>query len=128
MSKRTIKRRCYQEQLEHEIISVQTVLNKIMKLPMYENIDQEYLKKDLIQSQVDLELALAGLCIILRKMHENSFLRLDRRIREDINSIIHANRFEMQNQDLIQVHSQQGYEEVRVSQLLNYSRKFIEES
>lgn len=127
MSKRTIKRRCYQEQLEHEIISVQTVLNKIMKLPTYENIDQEYLKKDLIESQVDLELALAGLCIVLRKMHENSFLRLERNIREDINSIIHANRFELLDLDVIEVHSQQGKEEVRLLQLLNYSRKFIED-
>ncbi len=126
MSKRTIKRRCYQEQLEHEIISVQTVLNKIMKLPTYENIDQEYLKKDLISSQVDLELALACLSIVLRKMHENSFIRLERDIREDINSIIHANRFEMVNQDVIQVHSHQGYEEVRVSVLLRYARKFID--
>ncbi len=125
MKRREIKRLCYQEQLENEVNSVQSVLNQLLKLPTYENIDQEYLQKDFIKTQIDLELALASLCIVLRKMHENNFLRLSRNIRKDVNSIIHSNKFTLRDENVIIVHSQQGREDVYISTLLLYAREYL---
>ncbi len=125
MKRREIKKLCYQEQLENEVNSVQSVLNQLLKLPTYENIDQEYLQKDFIKTQIDLELALASLCITLRKMHENNFLRLTRSIRKDVNSIIHSNKFTLRDENVIIVHSQQGREDVYISTLLLYAREYL---
>lgn len=127
MRRREIKKLCYEEQLEYEISSVQSVLNQLLKLPTYQNIDQEYLQKDFVKAQIELELALAALCIVLRKMHENNFLKLDRNIRKDVNSIIHSNKFSLKDENIIEVYSQQGKEQVIISTLLKYARRYLPE-
>ena len=72
MNKREIKEECYLDMLEDELNSVDAVLNHIEKVEIKEGIfDEHVIQKDLIRAYFDLELALASLCILLRKMSEN---------------------------------------------------------
>ena len=75
MNKRTVKEECYLDMLEDEVNSVESVLNYIDKVKKKVGVfDDEVIQKDLIRSYFDLELALASLCILLRKMSENMFI------------------------------------------------------
>lgn len=122
MNKRTIKLECYNEMLEDGINSVESVLNYINKIKdkvgVFEN---EILEKDIIRAQFDLELSLASMCILLRKMAENNFIVIDSETRRDINSIIHSNKFVFKDSDLF-VYSQKGEEIVNLEGLLFFAR------
>ena len=79
MNKREIKEECYLDMLEDELNSVDAVLNHIEKVEIKEGIfDEHVIQKDLIRAYFDLELALASLCILLRKMSENLFIHIDK--------------------------------------------------
>lgn len=126
MNKREIKEECYLDMLEDEINSVESVLIYISKIKKKEGIfDETVLQKDLIRASFDLELALASLCILLRKMAENMFITLDQDIRRDINSIIHSNKFEFENSEIIYVFSQKGKEPVDINNLLRFARSIL---
>lgn len=126
MNKREIKEDCYLDMLEDEINSVDAVLNHIEKVNKKEGIfDNGVIQKDLIRAYFDLELALASLCILLRKMAENLFIQIDEDIRRDINSIIHSNKFEYRNHETIFVYSQKGKEPVDLINLLKFARSIL---
>ena len=128
MNKREIKEECYLDMLEDELNSVDAVLNHIEKVEIKEGIfDEHVIQKDLIRAYFDLELALASLCILLRKMSENLFIHIDEDIRRDINSIIHSNRFDFFEDDKVYVYSQKGQEEVNINQLLDYAKRIFKE-
>ena len=114
MNKREIKEECYLDMLEDELNSVDAVLNH-----------EHVIQKDLIRAYFDLELALASLCILLRKMSENLFIHIDEDIRRDINSIIHSNKFEYHDHDRIYVYSQKGKEPVDLNNLLRLARSIL---
>lgn len=122
MNKRTIKLECYNEMLEDGITSVESVLNYINKIKDKVGIfENEILEKDIIRAQFDLELSLASMCILLRKMAENNFIVIDSETRRDINSIIHSNKFVFKDSDLF-VYSQKGEEIVNLEGLLSFAR------
>lgn len=122
MNKRLIKEECYLDMLEDEINSVDAVLNYIDKLKEKKGVfDDEVIQKDLIHSYFDLELALASLCILLRKMSENMFIHIDEEIRRDINSIIHSNKFEYHDHEKIYVYSKKGKEPIELSRLMQFA-------
>ena len=128
MNKREIKEECYLDMLEDELNSVDAVLNHIEKVEIKEGIfDEHVIQKDLIRAYFDLELALASLCILLRKMSENLFIHIDEDIRRDINSIIHSNKFEYHDHDhdRIYVYSQKGKEPVDLNNLLRFARSIL---
>lgn len=126
MNKREIKEDCYLDLLEEEINSVEIVLNHINRVKQKEGIFAvEIIEKDLIRAQFDLELALASLCILLRKMVENVFIKIDDETRRDINSIIHSNKFEYYDEDTLYVYSQKGKEPVSVTNLLAFARSIL---
>lgn len=126
MNKREIKQECYLDMLEDEINSVEAVLNYIDKVEVKEGIfDETVIQKDLIRAYFDLELALAGLCILIRKMAENLFIHIDNDIRRDINSIIHSNKFEYHDHEMIYVYSQKGKEPVDLTNLLSFARSIL---
>lgn len=126
MNKREIKEDCYLDLLKEKINSVEIVLNHINRIKQKEGIfDQEIIQKDLIRAQFDLELALASLCILLRKMAENVFIIIDSETRRDINSIIHSNKFEFYDDDILYVYSQKGKELVSVMKLLGFARSIL---
>ena len=125
MNKREIKEECYLDMLEDELNSVDAVLNHIEKVEIKEGIfDEHVIQKDLIRAYFDLELALASLCILLRKMSENLFIHIDEDIRRDINSIIHSNKFEVEDGKVI-VYSQKGEELVNIDNLLSFARSIL---
>ena len=126
MNKRLIKEECYLDMLEDEINSVDAVLNYIDKLKEKKGVfDDEVIQKDLIHSYFDLELALASLCILLRKMSENMFIHIDEEIRRDINSIIHSNKFEYHDHEKIYVYSKKGKEPIELSRIMQFARSIL---
>ena len=80
-----------------------------------------------MRTRFQLELSLASLCIILRKMNENAFLQLHPERRKDINSIIHSNKFEFNDEHYIYVYSQKGKEDVNLLELIDYAKSFLKE-
>ena len=125
MNRRMVKQECYLDMLEEAINSVESVLNYIEKVEIKEGIfDEHVIQKDLIRAYFDLELALASLCILLRKMSENLFIHIDEDIRRDINSIIHSNKFEVEDGKVI-VYSQKGEELVNIDNLLSFARSIL---
>ena len=119
MDNREMKRLCYYEALEKSVISVEMVLNRLNQIESKDGIfDKDILLKDKTKTILDLELSLAGLCILLRKMAENLFIQVTTELRRDMNSIIHSNRFEY-DQEVI-VYSQKGREEVDLKALLAF--------
>ena len=119
MDKREMKRLCYYEALEKSVISLEMVLNRLNQIESKDGVfDKDILLKDKTKTILDLELSLAGLCILLRKMTENLFIQVTTELRRDMNSIIHSNRFEY-DQEVI-VYSQKGREEVDLKALLAF--------
>lgn len=127
MNKRQIKLSCYLDQINIEIIEVEMVLNQLNRLKNQMNISNHIVERDLLKTKCQLELALASLCILLRKMCENQFITLNQERRKDINSIIHSNRFDFFEDDKVYVYSQKGQEEVNINQLLDYAKKIFKE-
>lgn len=127
MNKRQIKLSCYLDQINIEIIEVEMVLNQLNRLKNQINISNRIVERDLLKTKCQLELSLASLCILLRKMCENQFITLNQERRKDINSIIHSNRFDFFEDDKVYVYSQKGQEEVNINQLLDYAKKIFKE-
>lgn len=126
MNYRDIKKDCYLDLLEEEIVSVEAVMNQLHRLKSHNGLfDESIIKRDIIKTQFHLELALASLCILLRKMSENQFICITQEKRRDMNSIIHSNKFEFYDEDLIYVYSQKGKEEVSIQDLLNFARSVL---
>ena len=125
MNRRMVKLECYKDMLEETINSVESVLNYIDRIKDKIGIfDDEILQKDAIRAQFDLELALANLSILLRKMAENNFIEIDSETRRDVNSIIHSNKFEVEDGKII-VYSQKGEELVNIDKLLSFARSIL---
>lgn len=74
---------------------------------------------------MDLELSLATLCILLRKMSENLMIVTPPELRRDMNSIIHSNRFEYNRLEVI-VYSQKGREPVDLRGLLRFCHSLLD--
>lgn len=126
MNQREIKKDCYYEVLKDNIVAVESVLNQLQKLEERTGMFDDYiLWKATYRTYVDLELSLANVCIILRKMAENVFITMDSDIRKDINSIIHSNKFDYKNKECLFVYSQKGREEVSIHDLLVYAKSVI---
>lgn len=124
MDKRELKKVCYIEALEDSMISVEMVLNHIKRIEDKKGIfDEAILYKDQMKSVLDLELSLANVCILLRKMSENLFVELNDELRRDMNSIIHSNRFDY-DEELI-VYSQKGREKVDLDALMSFCKEVI---
>ena len=125
MNKRQIKLSCYLEQLNIEVVKVEMILNQLNRLKNNQEIANYIIERDLLKTKCQLELSLASLCIILRKMCENQFITLNQERRKDINSIIHSNRFEYNRLEVI-VYSQKGREPVDLRGLLRFCHSVLD--
>ena len=120
-----VKQECYLDMLEEAINSVESVLNYIDRIKDKVGVfNDDILQKDAVRAQFDLELALASLSILLRKMAENNFIEISSETRRDINSIIHSNKFEVEDGKVI-VYSQKGEELVNLDNLLSFARSIL---
>ena len=124
MSHRNLKKDSYIDALNESLISVEKTLNLLRRLENNRlNIDEVIISKDISKTILDLELNLASMCILLRKMSENKFIELPTDLRRDMNSIIHSNRFDY-DEDVI-VYSQKGKEEVNLNDLLVFCESIL---
>lgn len=123
-TKRELKEMCYIETLETSVVSVEMILNRLRQIEAKEGIfDSFILEKDKTKTVLDLELSLATTCVLLRKMAENLFITIPEDLRKDLNSIIHSNRFEYENEVI--VYSQKGREEVDLEHLLTFCHSIL---
>lgn len=126
MTQRELKEHCYLETLEKSLISVEILINRVKKIEEKKGVfDDEVLLKDHMETFLGLELSLATLCVLLRKMSENLFIQIPKDIRQDMNSIIHSNRFEYDEKERLVVYSQKGREVIELENILNLSRSII---
>ena len=123
--KREMKEQCYLEALENGVVSVEMIINRLRQIKDKEGIfDKHILDHDYMETILDLELSLASLCILLRKMSENVFIMISDDLRIDMNSIIHSNRFEYCDGEIV-VYSQKGREEVDLDHLLSFCHSIL---
>lgn len=124
MSKRELKKLCYLEALEKSVVSVEILLNRLNQIESRKGVfDEIILLKDQTKTILELELSLASMCILLRKMSENMLIVLPQELRKDMNSIIHSNRFEYDHEVI--VYSQKGREEVDLDVLLIFCHTIL---
>ena len=125
MNKRDIKKQCLIEALEETVVGVEMIINKIYLLNKTSQVvDHDILAHDNLKLSLELELSLATLCILIRKMSENLYIQLPHELRRDINSLIHSNRFEFDNNGII-VYSQKGKEDIQLDDLLIFAKDII---
>lgn len=125
-NKRELKRLCYMEALEDNVVGVEMVLNRFNQIDNKKGVFDSYiLTHDRTKAILDLELSLATLCILLRKMSENLMVVIPSELRRDINSIIHSNRFEYNRLEVI-VYSQKGREPVDLRGLLRFCHSVLD--
>ncbi len=122
---RKVKHQCFIEALEANINQVEKVMNRIDRIyDRADVIDNHYLKNDLEESYFDLEITLALLAVLLRKMHENSYIVIPDFIRDDVNALIHSARFEYDMEErFIRVYSRRGEERIRLDKFLEYAKE-----
>lgn len=124
MKSRNLKEICFLEALEKSVVSVRMILNHLKQIDEKKGIfDEDILIQDKTRVILDLELSLATLCILLRKMSENQFITLEQDLRRDMNSIIHSNRFEFDHEVI--VYSQKGREEVDLEKILSFCDEIL---
>lgn len=125
-SKRELKRLCYMEALEDNVVSVEMILNRFNQIDDKKGVFDSYiLTHDRTKATLDLQLSLATLCILLRKMSENLMIVTPPELRRDMNSIIHSNRFEYNRLEVI-VYSQKGREPVDLRGLLRFCHSLLD--
>ena len=122
---RDMKEYCYVEALKETKTNIEMIINHLYHLDDNNDvISEKIVKKDRRKTVLNLELGLASYCVLLRKMHENQFISYNSKTRDDINSIIHSNRFEYTDKEVI-VYSQRGREEIHLDQLLSFGQSII---
>lgn len=125
MTKRELKELCYREVLEDCVVSVEMIVNRLDQIDQKKGVfDEDILNHDRMKTILDLELSLANLCILLRKMAENLFVVISDDMRRDMNSIIHSNRFEYDEKEMI-VYSQKGKENVDLDAILSFCHSIL---
>lgn len=125
-NKRDLKRLCYIEALEDNVVGVEMILNRFNQIEDKKGIFDSYiLTHDKTKTTLDLELSLATLCILLRKMSENLMVVIPSELRRDMNSIIHSNRFEYNRFEVV-VYSQKGRELVDLRGLLRFCHLILD--
>ena len=117
-----LKKEVYYESLSEAILSVEMHINHLKQISSNTEIDESYKQKDLSKTKLNFELSLATLCILLRKMKENSIIEYDDDIRKDINSIIHSSRFDYDQK--VYAYSRNGKEALDLHAILNLAKKY----
>lgn len=125
MDKRLYRKQCYKERLENTIKDVEIILNRIRKLNhSYESIEEEFIIKELESCYCDLELSMALVAVIIRKLVENQFTKITDEDRQDINALVHSNRFDYKDDEVI-VFSRLSSENVQVEHFIELGKTIL---
>lgn len=126
MDKRDYRKRCLKERLAQTINDVEIIVNRIRQLNhSYELIDEEVITKDLEACYCDLELSMALMAVIIRKLVENQFTRITDDDRSDINALVHSNRFDYHGDEVI-VFSRLSSEDVQIEHFIKLGKDILE--
>ena len=116
----------YLQLLAENLLSVETVLNNKDKILQKKALfSKEVIVQDFYKNLTYLELSLASLGVILRKMDENHFINLPQDIRTDCNSLIHSNRFELDQNNNIIVYSKRGPEDIDIYKIIAFTKSLL---
>lgn len=127
MSKRLYRKACYKERLENTIKDVEIIVNRIRKLNhSYESIDEEFILKELEACYCDLELSMALMAVIIRKLVENQFTKITDEDRQDINALVHSNRFDYMGDEVI-VFSRMSSENVQIEHFIELGKSILDQ-
>lgn len=125
MDKRLYRKQCYKERLENTIKDMEIILNRIRKLNhSYESIEEEFIIKELESCYCDLELSMALVAVIIRKLVENQFTKITDEDRQDINALVHSNRFDYKGDEVI-VFSRLSSENVQVEHFIELGKTIL---
>ena len=122
---RMIKKQRFLDAVEDYITNVEVIMNRIDKTYAREDvIDMKYIEQDLEESYFDLEISLATLAVLLRKMSENSYITLPQSVRDDINALIHSAKFvyDMDSR-FIRVYSRRREEQIKLAHFLEFAKE-----
>lgn len=125
---RQIKYHCFKDALKQYIDNVEIIMNHIDKFyAKYGEFDDIYIDDELEETYFELELTLATLAVLIRKMHENSYIEIPPFIRDDVNALIHSAKFVYDlNERFILVYSRRGEEKIKMSSFLEYAKSLID--
>ena len=127
MDKRLFRKNCYKERLEKTIKDVEIIVNRIRKLNhSYESINEEIIEKELETCYCDLELSMALVAVIIRKLVENQFTKISDEDRQDINALVHSNRFDYMGDEVI-VFSRLSSEDVQIEHFIELGKSILDQ-
>lgn len=127
MDKRQFKKQHYQDRLEGTIHDVEVILNRIIKLnTTYESIDDEIIEKELEGCYFDLEISMALMSVIIRKLVENQFTTINTEDRADVNALIHSNRFDYKNEHVM-VYSRTSTESIEIDHFIELGKEILKQ-
>lgn len=125
MDKRLFRKQRYQDRLEGTIHDVEVIMNRIIKLnTKYESIDNEIIESDLESCYCDLELSMALMAVIIRKLVENQFTKITDEDRSDINALIHSNRFDFMDEHVV-VFSRTSKESIDIQHFIDLGKDIL---
>ena len=127
MDNRLFRKNCYKERLENTIKDVEIIVNRIRKLNhSYESINEEIIEKELETCYCDLELSMALVAVIIRKLVENQFTKISDEDRQDINALVHSNRFDYMGDEVI-VFSRLSSEDVQIEHFIELGKSILDQ-
>ena len=126
MNHRENLKECFQERLEATKHDVKVIMNQIERMEsQYKSISPSVIEKDLATSYCDLELSMALMAVIIRKMVENQYVTITNSERQDINALIHSNRLDYKD-GKVMVYSRMSKESVEVAYFLTLGQRLLE--
>lgn len=126
MNHRENLKECFQERLEATMHDVKVIMNQIERMEsQYKSISLSVIEKDLATSYCDLELSMALMAVIIRKMVENQYVTITNSERQDINALIHSNRLDYKD-GKVMVYSRMSKESVEVAYFLTLGQRLLE--
>lgn len=126
MNHRENLKECFKERLEATMHDVKVIMNQIERMEsQYKSISPSVIEKDLATSYCDLELSMALMAVIIRKMVENQYVTITNSERQDINALIHSNRLDYKD-GKVMVYSRMSKESVEVAYFLTLGQRLLE--
>lgn len=127
MTRREDLKECFQERLENTMHDVQVIKNQIERLESkYTMISKKVIEKELAMCYCDLEISMALMAVIIRKLAENQFITITSGQRHDVNALIHSNRFDYKD-GKVMVFSRLSQESVSIDYFLELGQKIVQE-